>query len=123
MTFVVGGILALTGVIGYVVSGAESWTALIPAIIGVIFLIVGFIARNEKFRRHAIHGVLVVALLGLAGTFMNVMKIGTLFDGSAERPLAVISSTITFVVLLVYIAFGVNSFIQARRNKRAAVTS
>ncbi len=37
--------------------------------------------------------------------------------GTAERPWAVIASALTFVTLLVYLGFGIASFVQARRNR------
>ena len=58
-------------------------------------------------------------LVGLAGTLMNVLKLGELLGGTAERPIAVIASTLTFVALLVYLVLGVTSFIRARRYRRA----
>ena len=57
------------------------------------------------------------AVLGVVGTSMNVMELGELFAGEAERPAAVVVSSITFVLLIVYIIVGVRSFIQARRWK------
>ena len=56
-----------------------------------------------------------VALLGAVGSLMNVVKIGQVFAGTAERPSAVVVSTIMFVVLVAYIVLGVRSFIAARR--------
>ena len=54
---------------------------------------------------------------------MNVMKIGELFAGTAERPNAVIASTVTFVVLLVFLAVGIASFVRARRYRAQQPTS
>lgn len=115
LTIVVGAVLTATGVIAYVVSDAASWTALIPSFVGVLLLIAGLVSRNARAHRHAIHAALVVALLGAAGSIMNVAKLGELFAGTAERPAAVITSTIMFVALVIYIGFGVRSFINARR--------
>jgi hypothetical protein len=38
---------------------------------------------------------------------MNVVKIGQVFAGTAERPTAIIVSTVMFVVLIGYIGWGV----------------
>jgi hypothetical protein len=46
---------------------------------------------------------------------MNVAKIGQVFAGTAERPAAIIVSTVMFVVLVAYVALGVRSFVAARR--------
>ncbi|QBE49588.1 hypothetical protein [Leucobacter triazinivorans] len=119
LAFAVGGILTATGVIAYFASDASSMTALIPAALGVLILIAAFVARAPKARRHALHAALAIALLGIAGTAMNVMKLGELFAGTAERPNAVIASTVTFVVLLVFLAAGIASFVRARRYRAA----
>jgi hypothetical protein len=119
LAFAVGGILTATGLIAYFASDASSMTALIPAALGVLILIAAFVARAPKARRHALHAALAIALLGIAGTAMNVMKLGELFAGTAERPNAVIASTVTFVVLLVFLAAGIASFVRARRYRAA----
>lgn len=115
VTLIVGTILTLAGVVGYVASEAASFTALIPSIVGVLLLVCGLLARKENLRRHAIHAALVIALLGAIGSLMNVLRIGELFAGTAERPAAVILSTVMFLVLAVYLVLGVRSFIMARR--------
>jgi hypothetical protein len=114
-TLIVGGILVVLGVVSYVATAFASWTALIPSILGVVLVICGLVALRKPML--GVHAALVVALLGLAGTLMNVLKLGEVFAGTAERPLAVVVSAITFVLLLIYIALGVRSFIAARRWK------
>lgn len=123
LTFAVGGILTATGVVAYFASDASSMTALIPSALGVLILIAAVVSRAPKARRHAIHAALAIALLGIAGTAMNVMKIGELLAGTAERPNAVIASTVTFVVLLVFLAVGIASFVRARRYRAQQPTN
>lgn len=118
ITIGLGIILILMGVIGWLATAMASWTALIPAILGLVIAICGFIGlRSPKI---GIHIALVVALLGVIGTFMNVLKLGDLLAGTAERPAAVIISTVTFVLLIVYIIMGIRSFIAARRSPSVA---
>ena len=120
-TFIVGGLLVVLGVIGWALSESKSVTALIPAFLGVVMLISGAIAL--KSQKIGVHIALVVALIGAAGTIMNVVKIGELFAGTAERPLAIITSTLTFIALVVFIVLGVRSFIAARRWKNENAVS
>lgn len=116
LTYAIGGILTALGVIAYVATGAASVTALIPAFVGVLLLICAALAHQRaSLRRHAMHAALVIALLGALGSLMNVAKLGELVAGTAERPSAVVVSTIMFVLLVVHIAMGVRSFIAARR--------
>lgn len=91
---------------------------MIPAILGAIILICGLI--GVKSQKLEVHIALVVAVLGIFGTSMNVVQIGALIAGDAERPAAVVTSIITFVLLIVYVIMGVRSFIAARRWKTAA---
>lgn len=115
ITLAAGAVLTVLGIAGYALSGAASLTALIPALVGVLILICGVLARQEKLRRHAIHAALAVALLGALGSLMNVVKIGQVFAGTAQRPTAVVVSTIMFLILVAYLAVGVRSFVAARR--------
>ncbi|GEO97435.1 hypothetical protein [Kocuria turfanensis] len=119
LTLLVGAVLTLAGVAGYALSGAASLTALIPSAIGVLLLICGLLARNAKMHRHAIHAGLLIALLGVLGSLRNVAGIGEVLAGTAERPAAVILSTVMFLVLALYLALGIGSFIKARRPKAA----
>ena len=121
LTFVIGGILTVLGVVAYFATGAASVTALIPTFIGVLLLVCGAIAsRGENARKHAIHAALVVALLGALGSLMQVAKLGDVIAGTAQRPAAVIVSTVMFVLLVLYIVMGVRSFIAARKARTAA---
>jgi hypothetical protein len=111
-TRLVGFILIAIGIVGYVGTGAVSITALIPAIIGAVFLILALVARSAEARKHAMHAAVAIALLSALGTLPRLLP--ALAAGEFSRP-AVISQSLTFVVLLVYVALGVKSFIEARR--------
>lgn len=113
LTIGLGGILVLLGIIAYIATAFASWTALIPSILGAILVISGII--GVKRPKIGIHIALVVALIGALGTLMQVSSLPALFAGDAERPGAVITGTIAFVLLVVYLVLGVRSFIRARR--------
>ena len=116
LTFATGGILTALGIVAFVATGAASVTALIPTFVGLLLLVCAALARRPALRRHSIHAALVIAVLGAAGSLMNVVKLGEVFAGTAQRPSAVVVSTIMFVLLVVYIIMGVRSFIAARRS-------
>ncbi|WP_156253665.1 hypothetical protein [Pseudactinotalea terrae] len=121
LTLAIGSLLTATGVIAWLVTSMSSVTALIPAFVGVLLLIAWLIARRGgAARRHAVHVAMAVALLGALGSLMNVAKIGSLLDGTAERPAAIIVSVIMFVALVVYLVVGIRSFVQARKARTAA---
>jgi hypothetical protein len=115
LTVVIGAVLVVLGIVTYAVTAAASVTALIPSLVGVLLLLCAAVARKPAWHRHGIHAALVVALLGALGTLMNVVRIGEVFAGTAERPAAVIESTLMFVLLVGYLAMGVRSFVAARQ--------
>ena len=119
ITIALGVILVILGLAGYFLTGGVSLTALIPAAFGLVIAVCGVIARDERKREHAMHGAVVVALLGFLGTVRGLLQIGAVFDGSAARPAAVISQSIMAVLTLGYIVVAVRSFIQARRRRAA----
>lgn len=110
-----GVVLILIGVIAYLATDTESLTALLPALLGLLIGILGIVAGSERAHRHAIHGALVLALLGLLGSLPQVFDIGEALTGDAERPGAAIAATLTVLACLVYLVLGVRSFIAARR--------
>lgn len=120
LTTLTGAVLVLTGVLAYVMTSASSITALIPAFVGGLLLICAAVASRPALHRHGIHAALVVALIGALGSLMNVVKIGQLFAGTAERPAAIITSLILFVLCAIYVALGVRSFVAARKARAAA---
>lgn len=119
LTTGIGSLLIGVGVVAYITSGAASITALIPAFVGLLLLIAGLVARsNPSSRRHALHAAMAVALLGVLGSLMNVFQLGSLIAGTAERPGAILTSTIMFVLLLAYLIVGIRSFVQARADRK-----
>ncbi|MEJ5915592.1 hypothetical protein [Pseudokineococcus sp. 1T1Z-3] len=120
LTLLVGALLSTMGVVAYAATGAESLTALIPSVVGVLLVVAGLLARKASLHRHAVHGALVVALLGLLGSLMNVARVPDVVAGTAERPAAVVVSTLMAVVLLGYLVAGIQSFVRARRRRAAA---
>ncbi|MDA1233208.1 MAG: hypothetical protein O3A53_00240 [Acidobacteria bacterium] len=120
LTIVVAGILILMGVIGYVASGMVSPTALIPAFIGAPIGILGVLALAESRRKHAMHGAVLLALIGFAGSVPGLLQVGALLAGEAERPMAVAMQAVMAVLLAIYIALCVRSFIAARKARLAA---
>lgn len=120
ITFLIGFLLVLVGIGGYGYAHAQghaSPTALIPSVIGGLILICAILAIfKESLRKHAMHAALLIAVLGILGTAMGVLKLFSLIaGGSVERPLAVVSQSLTAFLCLVFIIFGVRSFIAARR--------
>ncbi len=107
-----GLILIVLGVASYVLTGRTSVTALIPAFFGAVLVICALIARNEAVRKHAMHAAVAVGLLGALGSLAR--GVPAALAGDAARP-AVMSQLAMGVLLLIYVALGVQSFIAARK--------
>ncbi len=119
-TIALGAALIVLGVGSYVLTGAVSLTALIPAGFGLLLLLAGLLARDARWRMHAMHAAVLVALLGFGGSFRGLLGLGKVFDGTAVRPAAIVAQTIMALLTLAYIVVAVRSFIQARKARRAA---
>jgi hypothetical protein len=117
-TIAVGVALIVVGLAGYFLTGAASVTALIPAAFGIVIALAGLIARDERRRVHAIHGAVVVALLGFLGSVRGLVQIADVFDGTATRPAAVIAQSVMALLTLGYLVLAIRSFIAARRNSK-----
>ena len=108
-----GVLLIVLGAASYALTGRTSVTALIPAYFGVVFLICAIIARkSESARRHAMHAAVAVGLLGALAALAR--GVPAALAGDAARP-AVMSQLAMGVLLLIYVALGVQSFIAARK--------
>lgn len=114
----IGTLLTLLGIVSFLLSGFQSWTALIPAGFGIILVALGFVARQEKSRRDAMHAAAGVGLIGLLGSVSGFVKLFRLLQGDEGlRPAAVISQSIMFVLCTVFVGLAVSSFIDARRKR------
>ena len=117
-SIVFGMILIILGLISYFGISSESVTALIPAFLGVIVLILGFLALNEKYLKHSMHAVAVLMLLGFAGTVSGLIKFFRMISGEVfERPSAITVQAIMAVICLIFLIFAIKSFIDVRRNR------
>lgn len=117
ITIVLGAVLIILGLAGYFLTGTASLTALIPSAFGLLIVLAGLLARDERKRKHAMHAAVAVALLGFLGSVRGLLQLGALFAGTAARPAAVVAQTIMAVLTLGYIVLAVRSFIKARRNR------
>ena len=114
-TIVFGLLLTLIGFAGYFLTGTSSFTALIPAAFGLLLLMLGFIARSEAARKHAMHAAAAVALVGFLGALMSLLR-----TPSGVRSAVALYSQVAMVLLTaIFVVLCVRSFIAARRARRA----
>ncbi|VTR91533.1 Uncharacterized protein OS=Chloracidobacterium thermophilum (strain B) GN=Cabther_B0647 PE=4 SV=1 [Gemmata massiliana] len=124
-TLICGALLVLVGIVGYGTSEVQPppVTALIPAFFGAALIVCGALAFNDKFRKHVMHLAAMVGLLGALGGFMplirQISKTGE-FDPTKKSAIA---GELMIVVCVVFVGLCVNSFIQARKVRKAKEAS
>ena len=108
--------LILVGLAGYFGTGSQSPTALIPSAFGFVLVALGILARNEKLRKHAMHGAAVIGLLGFLGSVSGLWQLLKMAGGETiDRPEAAIARSIMALVCLAFVTLTVKSFINARK--------
>ena len=113
-----GIILMILGLFSYFGISSESITALIPTFLGIPVLILGFLALNEKFLKHAMHGAAVLMLLGFGGTVGGLIKFFRMLSGEVfERPSAITIQAIMALICFIFLTIAIKSFIDARRKR------
>jgi hypothetical protein len=128
-TLITAILLIVVGVVGYVgqdpnpETGKVSPTALIPAAIGGVLAVCGLLAFSAKLRKHAMHFAAMVGLFGAVGGFMPLQRqLKNTGAIDTTKPSAV-SGILTIVICLAFVGLCVNSFIRARKARRAAKQS
>ena len=104
------------GVGAFIGTGAKAPTSLIPAYFGVPILLCGIIATKPNLRMHAMHGAVLVGLLGAIGSIVMVIKA---LVGGINRPVAFWCQVIMLVLTGAFVVLCVRSFIAARRSRLA----
>jgi hypothetical protein len=119
LTIVFGGLLIALGLVPYFAAVAgmlgsrASVTALIPAVAGVLLVLLGALARRPGARKHAMHGAAMVALLGFLAPVGRLA--GVAAKGTLSLNAAVVSQVLMAVLCGVFLVLCVRSFIAARR--------
>lgn len=120
LTLLLAVLLVAVGLGGFVGSGFQAPTALIPAGLGVLMAIAAALARLPRARMHAMHAAVLIALLGLIGSVRGLFQLPALLSGQpVARPLAVVAQSVTAVLCVAYVVVAIRSFIEARRARAA----
>lgn len=119
MTILFGLILILLGIFGYVGTGSQHPTALIPTYVGILFGILGGLALTDNAKRRMLimHIAVTFGLLGFLGTAKSIYDYIRMTTQHVQfpYPAAVEEKTAMSLILLFYVLLCVRSFIQARR--------
>lgn len=111
-----GRLLILLGIIGYgygIYVGNASLTALIPAIFGLVLMVLGHISNaKENLRKHLMHVAVLVGLVGFIVPLVRIVpKLGDFQFTFAAAMLISMS-----LLCLAFVGLCVKSFIDARRS-------
>lgn len=117
ITMGTGILLIVLGGLAYALTAFASWTALIPALLGALLIAGGLVG----FLNQVIGAVLgiSVAVIGVLGTGVNILALGSVLTGVSDEPAVVIISTITCILLIAYVVVMIRALILAYRESIA----
>jgi hypothetical protein len=112
--------LMALGVGGYYGTGGTSPTALIPLGFGILLVVCGALARRPAWRKHAMHGAAVLALLGFLGPMRVLPQMVALASGTPVAHRAAVVDQLAMMLLCgILLALCIRSFVMARRASAA----
>ncbi len=113
----VGVILIILGVATYFGTGMTSWTALIPAALGLVVFVAGWrLERSGRTLGPALYVVAGVALLGFLGSLRGVGDfLGLLAGQDVGPPVAPFAQAVTVILCLVLLVSAGRAFVLERR--------
>ncbi len=120
LTIVFGVLLVIVGVTGCVLTGSHYPTALIPGLIGLLLAASGVIALTPDAKRRMLwmHIAVTVGMLGFLGTLKSAYDVTRLARGvEYTHPIAVEEKAMTCLLCLIFVAFCIRSFVEARRTR------
>ncbi len=115
VTLVFAVLLIALGLIGFIGTGSQYPTSLIPAGFGMLLGIFGFLSMspNESRRKLFAHINVTLGLLGFLGTIMGLIHVLT--GKLGPMPAATEAKAAMSVLCFLYVILCVRSFIVARR--------
>ena len=116
-----GGSLGLWEPLGLAAPEHLSWTALIPAFVGLALVVLGLLAFKESLLKHAMHAAAMIGLLGLLAAGGRLVV--SLVKGGGVAGVGGVSLTLMTLLCALFVALCVNSFIQARRRRAAGASA
>jgi hypothetical protein len=120
VTLVFAVLLVALGLIGYVGTGSQHVTALIPTWFGLALALFGLLAMSpiESRRKVFMHINVTIGLLGFIGGAVEAIRgyMHAKSAGLAPDEIALASKLTMSGLLLVYVILCVRSFIAARRS-------
>lgn len=112
-------LLIALGLAGFLHTGSQHPTALIPTWFGLALGVFGLLAISPKERRRKLfmHINVTIGLLGFLGAVAEIVR--SLASSKAILMTALVAKTAMAWLLLIYIILCVRSFMNARRSRKA----
>ena len=108
-----GAALIVLGVVVSIASDSSSVTSLLPAILGVVFIVLGLVARAKPdIAHHLMHGAAALAVLAVLGSIGSAL-------GRGSTGWALFAQMATAVIAGVFLWQAVQSFRSVRQDRRA----
>ena len=120
LTIGLGIVLTLMAVVCFALTGSSHPTALIPAGVGLLFVLFGALALSPEPKRRMLwmHVAVTVALLMFLGTIPAVIQLVHQAQGVVyPHTIAVDEKAATSLLCLVFVVVCVRSFLAARRDR------
>jgi hypothetical protein len=121
VTLVFAALLIVLGLVGFLGTGSQHPTALIPTWFGVALGICGFLAisPSEARRKLFMHVNVSIGLLGFLGAAARAIQSygHARAEGVAPDAIALGAQITMAGLLLIYVALCVKSFVDARRSR------
>ena len=118
VTLVFAVLLIALGLAGFIGTGSEHYTALIPAALGLLLGIFGALSFSPDAGRRKLfmHINVTLGLLGFVGTVMGLLQWFQMLAGRVSKnPPATESKAAMALLCLIYVALCIRSFIAARK--------
>ena len=123
VTLVFAALLVVLGLAGYLGTGSQHPTALIPTWFGLALGLFGWLAisPSEGRRKLFMHVNVTIGLLGFLGATVEAIHgyMSATSAGRAPDQIALASKVTMAGLLLIYVVLCVRSFIAARRARKA----
>ena len=116
LTIFFGATLIVVGLAGYLFTGRQSITALIPAFVGLPILILGGVGIRPAREKLACLIAAILTLLGLGGCVPGLIKLVSLLRGNeVARPAAVYLQSLMAILSLIYLVLYIRNVMTRKR--------
>lgn len=120
-TLICGALLVLVGAVAYGTSEVQPppMTALIPAFFGAALIACGALAFKDNLRKHVMHLAAMIGLVGALGGFAPLIRQYSKTGDFDPTKKSAVAGELMILVCVVFVGMCVNSFIQAKKARKA----